>query len=122
MPLETVVRDGVLAALRGSGLAAAITAATDGDDEAARLMDELRTLAARLDELARSNADGLLDLRSWTVARERVSTTSRPSGARSSGYSAPASSSTFRRTSRPLGTPTMSNGVVPCWTRSFAAW
>lgn len=35
-------------------------------------MNELRTLEARLDELARFYADGLLDLRSWTVARERL--------------------------------------------------
>lgn len=71
-PLEDLVRDAVLGALDGPGLVAALSAVTDGDEEAARLMDDLRRLEERLDELARSYADGLVDLRSWSVARERL--------------------------------------------------
>lgn len=73
-PVEAVVSEAVLSALSGPGLEDALRAASGEDAERAELIASLQADEARLDELATLYADGQLDARSWSVARERLQT------------------------------------------------
>lgn len=72
--VEDQVRDMVIVALAGPGLARALNDYAADDSEAARLSESLGADEARLDECRTALADGDLDLSSFNAVRRRLET------------------------------------------------
>lgn len=71
-PVEDHVRDVVLAALDGGGLRDALADSDRDDHRTAKLLDDLRSAEAALDQLDRDLDDGLINRRRWLARGERL--------------------------------------------------
>jgi site-specific DNA recombinase len=110
-PLDALVRDAVLQALSGPGLARARKQLAGDDQEQAKAARELEAAEARRDEAAGLYASGKIDSREWFIIRDRV------------GHGITAARRILDRTAGPLADlPASAEALSQAWEAGTVAW
>ena len=110
-PLDTLVRDAVLQALAGPGLARARHQLAGDDEEQAKAARELEAAEARREEAATLYAEGKIDHREWFTIRDRV------------GHRITAARRILDRTAGPLADlPASAEALGQAWEAGTIAW